>query len=340
MAPIVRRAASLKALNSFAIDVRADRLVELRELADLPAALELLRAHPPALVLGGGSNMLFTRDPPGTVLHVALAGRRVLGASGGAVQVEAAAGENWHAFVGWTLEQGLCGLENLSLIPGSVGASPIQNIGAYGVEMCERFDSLDAVSLRDGASRRFDRADCAFGYRDSVFKQPGGAEWLVTAVRFRLSRAPQLRLDYGELRDELRVLGIATPTARDVAQAVCAIRRRKLPDPATIGNAGSFFKNPIVECALADRLRAAHPGMPVHAGASPEQAKLSAAWLIDRCGWRGYRDGDAGVHQQHALVLVNHGHASGAQILALAERISASVRQRFGIELEREPALV
>jgi len=340
MAPIVRRAASLKTLNSFGIDARAERLVELRELDDLPDALALLRAHPPALVLGGGSNVLFTRDPPGTVLRVALSGRRVLDATPDEVRVEAGAGEDWHAFVGWTLEQGLSGLENLSLIPGTVGASPIQNIGAYGVEMCERFDSLDAVSLRDGASRRFDRDDCAFGYRDSAFKQPGGSEWLITAVRFRLARSAKLCLDYGEIRDELRATGIAFPTARDVSEAICAIRRRKLPDPATVGNAGSFFRNPVVERELAERLRAAHAGMPVFPAGSPSRAKLSAAWMIDRCGWKGFRDGDAGVHDRHALVLVNHGSASGAQILALAERIRESVRQRFGIELEPEPAVV
>ena len=339
MAPALRRAAQLKALNSFAIDARAERLLELRDVADLPAALDALRAHPPALVLGGGSNLLFTRDPPGTVLHVALQGRRVLDERGGEALVEAAAGENWHAFVEWTLAQGLYGLENLALIPGSVGASPIQNIGAYGVEMRERFDSLDAVSLADGERRRFAAADCAFGYRDSVFRHAQGAHWLIIAVRFRLSRTPRLRLDYGEIRDELRAHGVADPAPADVARAVCAIRRRKLPDPAVLGNAGSFFKNPLVDLALAERLRVAHPGMPLHPGTSPGSAKLSAAWLIERCGWKGHRDGDAGVHAAHALVLVNHGHASGAQILALAERIRESVRQRFGVELEREPAI-
>src|SRR5690606_4121523 len=291
MAPIVRRAASLKELNSFGIDACADRLVELRELDDLPDALALLRAHPPALVLGGGSNLLFTRDPPGTVLRVALGGRRVLDATPDEARVEAGAGENWHAFVGWTLDQGLSGLENLSMIPGSVGASPIQNIGAYGVEMCERFDSLDAVSLRDGVSRRFDGADCAFGYRDSVFKRPGGAEWLITTVRFRPARSATLRLDYGEIRDELCATGIVSPTARDVSEAVCAIRRRKLPDPATIGNAGSFFKNPVVERELAERLRAAHADMPVYPAGSPARAKLSGAWLVERRGREGCGDG-------------------------------------------------
>ena len=358
--PVVRRDASLKAFNSFAIEARAERLVELREPGELPAALDLLREHPPAAILGGGSNVLITRDLPGTVLQVALAGRRVLGEAPHGVLVEAAAGESWHAFVQWTLAQGLSGLENLSLIPGSVGASPIQNIGAYGVEMRERFDSLDAVSLRDGTARRFDAAECAFGYRDSAFKHLGGGEWLITAVRFRHSRTPLLRLDYGEIREELRAMGIASPTPPDVARAVCAIRRRKLPDPVEIGNAGSFFKTPVVAAGLAERLRQAWPELPVHpavpatpaisttpaAPPSPDgpaaaaAAKLSAAWLIERCGWKGHRDGDAGVHERHALVLVNHGHASGAQILALAMRIRESVRQRFGIELETEPVVL
>ncbi len=340
MALIVRRAVSLKTLNSFGIDARAARLIELRESADLPTALALLREHPPALVLGGGSNLLFSRDPPGTVLRVMLGGCRLLCERAGEALVEAAAGENWHAFVDWTLGQGLNGLENLSLIPGSVGAAPVQNVGAYGVEVCERFDSLDAVSLHDGATRRFDAADCGFSYRDSVFRRSAGAQWLITAVRFRLSRTPQLRLDYGELRDELRARGVASPGAHEVAEAVCAIRRRKLPDPAGIGNAGSFFKNPIVERARAERLAEAHPGLPLYPGGSPATAKLSAAWMIERCGWKGYRDGDAGVHERHALVLVNHGHANGAQILALAARIRESVRRRFGIELEPEPVVV
>ena len=340
MAPIVRHAVSLKALNTFGIDARAGHLVELRAVADLAATIALLHAHPPVLVLGGGSNLLFSRDPPGTVLRVMLGGRRLLGERDGEVLVEAAAGQNWHSFVDWTLAQGLNGLENLSLIPGSVGAAPVQNVGAYGVEVCERFDSLDAVSLRDGTARRFDATDCGFGYRDSVFRREAGPPWLITAVRFRLTRTPQLQLDYGELRDELRARGIASPGAREVADAVCAIRRRKLPDPAEIGNAGSFFRNPVVDRARARQLAAAHPGLPLYPGSSPATAKLSAAWMIDRCGWKGHRDGDAGVHQRHALVLVNHGHASGAQILALAMRIRESVRRQFGIDLEPEPVVV
>lgn len=334
--------ASLKALNSFGVEARARRLLTLDDAADVDRALEAIAGEPRVLVLGGGSNLLLANDFDGTVLRVALRGRWIVeqGTADRPTLVEAAAGENWHAFVGWTLEQGLAGLENLSLIPGTVGAAPVQNVGAYGVEVCERFDSLDAVSLPDGALRRFDAGDCSFGYRDSVFRHGADAQWLITAVRFRLSRTPRPCLDYGELRDELRARGVASPGAREVADAVCAIRRRKLPDPAEIGNAGSFFRNPVVERARAEQLARAHSGMPIYPGISPATAKLSAAWMIDRCGWKGWRDGDAGVHERHALVLVNHGNASGAQIVALATRIRESVRQRFGIELEPEPVVV
>ncbi len=340
MAPAVRHQVSLKRLNSFGVEARAARLIELEAAADLPAAIALARDVPPALVLGGGSNLLFAHDPPGTVLRMMLRGRRLVGHAGDATVVEAAAGETWHDFVGWTIAQGLNGLENLALIPGSVGASPVQNVGAYGVEVGDCLESLDAVSLLDGGARRFDAADCGFGYRDSIFKRAAGAHWLITAVRFRLSRSPRPRLDYGELREELRARGISVPGARDVAEAVCAIRRRKLPDPAAIGNAGSFFKNPVVPAAHAGRLRSAHPDLPIHPGPDGDSAKLPAAWLIERCGWKGHRDGDAGVHARHALVLVNHGAATGAQILALSERIRESVQARFGIALEREPVVV
>ena len=343
--------APLERLNTFGVAARARALVELSDPADLPAAIEALSGHRETMVLGGGSNVLFTRDFEGAVLLVRLAGRRALDGGGSSESVvEAAAGENWDAFVRWTLARRLCGLENLSLIPGSVGASPIQNIGAYGVEMRERFESLDAVHLRTGESRVFAAGDCRFAYRDSVFKQPSMRDWLITAVRFRLPTQPRLKLDYGEIREELARGGVADPTPEDVARAVCAIRRRKLPDPAVLGNAGSFFRNPIVDAQTARALAAANPGMPVYpagaeAGASAGQGdgapvKLSAGWLIDRCGWKGRREGDAGVHEKHALVLVNHGRATGAQVLALARRIQASVLERFGVRLEPEPTIV
>ncbi len=337
----IREQVSLKAFNTFGIDARAQRLFELATLDELPQALAALRQAPPALVLGGGSNLLFTGDPAGTVLRVALRGLRVVQADADEALVEAAAGEAWDPFVAWTLAQGLSGLENLALIPGSVGASPIQNIGAYGVEMAERFESLQAVSLADGRPHRFDAADCGFAYRDSTFKRAGRGAWLVLSVRFRLSTRWQPRLDYGDIRAELRAAGVTAPTPVDVARAVSAIRRRRLPDPARLGNAGSFFKNPLVPAALAARLKESEPDLPLYPLAAADGAvKLSAAWLIERCGWKGHRDGDAGVSDAHALVLVNHGSASGAQVLALAQRIQDSVQQRFGVRLEPEPVIV
>ncbi len=349
-----RANASLRALNSFGVQAHAARLIELRDVADLPDLVVRLRDAPRAFVLGGGSNVLFTRDPPMPVLRIVVRGRTILADDARGVLVEAGAGERWNDFVDWTLAHGLVGLENLSLIPGTVGASPIQNIGAYGVEMRERFDSLDAVSLDDGTRRRFDAAECRFGYRDSVFRHDEGRGWVIVGVRFRLAREAPLHLDYGEIRDELRARGLQRPGARDVAQAVCSIRRRKLPDPAVLGNAGSFFRNPIVDVSVADALSAREPEMPRFAASSAEpgpnastnvernaqRVKLSAAWLIERCGWKGHREGDAGVHERHALVLVNHGLATGAQIAALADRIAESVRSRFGIVLEPEPTIV
>jgi UDP-N-acetylmuramate dehydrogenase len=333
----VRENASLRRLNTFGVEQRAARLVEVTDPADLAGAAAMLRGSAPRLVLGGGSNVLFTRDFEGTVLLLRTRGLRVLGEAADATVVEAEAGESWDGFVRWSLSTGLGGLENLSLIPGSVGASPIQNIGAYGVEMRELFESLDAIDLDTGAARRFGPDQCAFGYRDSTFKRPGAARWLVARVRFRLPRRWTPRLDYGEIRDELARLD-AAPSPASVAQAVSAIRRRKLPDPAVLGNAGSFFKNPVVEPAFALELQARHPGLP--GWPTETGTKLSAAWMIERCGWKGRRDGDAGVHHAHALVLVNHGGATGAQILALAERVRASVAERFGVAIEPEPTIL
>jgi UDP-N-acetylmuramate dehydrogenase len=333
--------APLRALNTFGIDARARVLWRLDDAADLPAVLAALRAEPGGdapLLLGGGSNLLVTGDLERPVLQVALRGLRVVSDEGDTAVIEAGAGESWDGLVRWSLARGLGGLENLALIPGTVGAAPIQNIGAYGVEQREAFEGLDAVDLACGAQRRFGASDCAFGYRDSVFKQPGGERWLIVAVRYRLHRRPALRLDYGEIRAELARAGIDAPSAADVADAVTTIRRRRLPDPAVLGNAGSFFKNPLVAPALAAALRAREPDLP--AWPAGDRIKLSAAWMIDRCGWKGHRDGDAGVHAAHALVLVNHGRASGAELLELARRIRESVLARYGVALEPEPVVV
>ncbi len=345
--------ADLGARNTFGVAARAPLLAEIEDAAALPALLAqpALRGLP-QLVLGGGSNLLFADDPQGLVL--ALRGQRitVVAETGGRAIVRADAGLDWHACVQSTLAQGLCGLENLALIPGTVGAAPIQNIGAYGVEVGECIHAIEAWDREGGRFTRLDRGDCAFAYRDSCFKREPG-RWIVTAVEFDLSRSPSLRLDYAGIAAELAAMGVDAPGAAHVAEAVIRLRRRKLPDPAVIGNVGSFFKNPIVQTAQADALQAAHAALPVFPlAAFPADAarqdddgvaglrKLSAAWLIEACGWKGHRDGDAGVSAEHALVLVNHGGASGPQLLELARRIADSVQARFGVALAPEPRII
>ena len=331
----------LDTLNTFGVHAIARDLWRVHALSDLPGLVAQLQAlaGPLPFVLGGGSNLLLTGDVDAPMVQVALRGFRVVREDAQAVIVEGAAGESWDALVSWSLAAGLNGLQNLALIPGSVGAAPIQNIGAYGVELRDCFDSLDAMDLRTGRWRSFDAAECAFAYRHSVFKTPDHTQWLVCAVRFRLSRSAPLQLDYGDLRAELARTGHTAPSASDVAEAVRAIRRRKLPDPAVLGNAGSFFKNPVISAQQAAALQSREPGLPCWP-TSGSEVKVSAAWMIDQCGWKGFRDGDAGVHTAHALVLVNHGHAQGRDILALALRIRDAVHARFGVNLEPEPVIL
>ncbi len=343
MIPDVRivRDAPLQTRNTFGVAARAPWLVSVEDPAGLPEAFAAgpLREAGLALVLGGGSNLLFAGDPDGAVLE--LSGRRVqrLSDDGERAIVRADAGVPWHGLVMQTLAEGLCGLENLALIPGTVGACPIQNIGAYGVEVRQFVHAVEAFEPATGQWHRFDNAQCGFGYRDSLFKRTPD-RYLIAAVEFALPRRPQLVLDYAGLGEELAARGIHAPTSLQVAEAVIAIRQRKLPDPAVLGNAGSFFKNPLVAAAQAEALHAEHPALPVFGGGDPGLRKLSAGWLIDACGWKGHRDGDAGVSPAHALVLVNHGQASGAQLLGLARRIADSVQRRFGVAIEPEPRLI
>jgi UDP-N-acetylmuramate dehydrogenase len=334
------RDAPLQSRNTFGVPARARVLAEVADARALPrlfAEPEFENRTP--LVLGGGSNLLLVEDPEAPLL--ALTGRRVevLEEDDGNALVRADAGVQWHGLVMDTLARGLAGLENLALIPGTAGAAPIQNIGAYGVEIREFVQHVEAFEPATGRLDRFDNTACAFAYRDSVFKQAPD-RYIVTAVELRLPRAAGPRLDYAGIADELRARGVARPTPQAVAEAVIAIRRRKLPDPAVLGNAGSFFKNPVVAAADAEALASDHPGLPVYAMPDPDTRKLSAAWLIERCGWKGHRDGDAGVAPSHALVLVNHGNATGRQLYELARRIAESVRERFGVALEPEPRLV
>ena len=329
----------LSALNTFRLRARAARLVRLRSADQLAAVIaEPDWASGPRLVLGGGSNVVLCGDFAGTVLKVEIKGRRLVREEAAAWIVEAAGGESWHDFVCWTLAQGWPGLENLSLIPGTVGAAPIQNIGAYGLELAERFESLDAFDLHSGARQTFDVQGCAFGYRDSVFKRNPG-RWLVTAVRFRLPRPWQARLAYAELVREVQAAGVSSPAALDISDAVCAIRRRKLPDLAEIGNAGSFFKNPVVDAAHCARLLASHPAMPHYPQADGSE-KLAAGWLIEQAGWKGRDLGAVGSYERQALVLVNRGGATGADLIRLAQAIMVDVEGRFGVRLEPEPVLV
>lgn len=334
------RDADLAGRNTFGVAARAPWLLEVNDTGSLAEALDLAQVRDlPLLMLGGGSNLLFAGDPPGAVVALRAAGLQVIADDGVQAVVRADAGADWHGLVMWSLDQGLCGLENLALIPGSTGAAPIQNIGAYGVEVGERIVAVEAWDRRAQRNVRLDRAACAFGYRDSAFKRDP-ERWIVTAVELALSRHAAPRLDYAGIGEELAAMGVATPGAREVAEAVIRIRRRKLPDPAVVGNAGSFFKNPIVPAPLAQALQAAHPRLPVFHGDGDGTRKLSAAWLIDACGWKGAREGDAGVSPAHALVLVNHGAATGLQLLDLARRIAASVQDRFGVALEPEPRIV
>ncbi len=332
----VRTQVSLKPYNSFAVEARASHFAEAESDQQVREALAYAEVQQLSLlVLGGGSNLLLTADVQALVLRMASRGIRLLSDDGEQVLVEAEAGEPWHPFVQWTLAQGLVGLENLSLIPGTVGAAPVQNIGAYGVELKDLFAGLTALDRHTGELREFSLEECGFAYRDSLFKRESG-RWLILRVRFALSRSAALHLDYGPVRQRLAEQGIDAPTALDVSQAICAIRSEKLPDPAVLGNAGSFFKNPVVPAALAQRLRAEHADLVGYPQADG-QVKLAAGWLIERAGWKGFREGDAGVHRLQALVLVNYGSATGAQLLTLARRIQADIAQRFAVELEIEP---
>ncbi|MFY1033009.1 UDP-N-acetylmuramate dehydrogenase [Pseudomonas asiatica] len=329
---------SLKPYNTFGIDVKARYFTQAHDDQEVRLALaQAQQSGVPVLVIGGGSNLLLTRDIDALVLHMASRGRRVLSDDGERIVVEAEAGEPWHPFVQWTLAQGYCGLENLSLIPGTVGAAPMQNVGAYGVEIKDMFVGLTALDRETGELRDFGLAECAFGYRDSLFKRNAG-RWLILRVRFALSRTLQAHLDYGPVRQRLAEQGVTEPTAQAISEAICSIRREKLPDPAELGNAGSFFKNPVVSAELVERIRAQNPGVVAYPQADG-QVKLAAGWLIEQAGWKGHREGDAGVHRLQSLVLVNYGQASGAQMHALARRIQADILERFGVELEMEPNL-
>jgi UDP-N-acetylmuramate dehydrogenase len=330
---------SLAADNTLGLPGRAARYARIASAEQLTALAALSGRR---FVLGGGSNLVLRGDFDGLVLHMAIPGRTLAGEDADAWYVRAGAGENWQDFVQWTLARGWPGLENLSLISGTAGAAPIQNIGAYGLEVSERFHSLAAFDMKSGRTVNFDRAACRFAYRNSVFKQEGwhlDGRFVITELTFRLPKSWRPVAAYGELAAELDARGLVRPDARQIADAVIALRRRKLPDPALLPNAGSFFRNPLVDAGTAARLLARHPDLPRYP--QPDgRVKLAGGWLIERAGWKGRDLGPVGMYEKQALVLVNRNHATGADVLSLMRAVQDEVRRKFGVDLEPEPVFV
>lgn len=336
----VERSASLRAYNTFGLPAAAHTLVrvsteaQVRQIVNHP---EL--GHAPKFILGGGSNLVLTQDVNACVIKVEIKGRQLIETRDDAWIVEIGAGESWHDTVAWCLNNNLPGLENMALIPGTVGAAPVQNIGAYGIELKDRFESLDAVDLITGRMVTLHREQCRFGYRDSIFKSLLAGKSVITKVRLRLPRPWQPVTGYLELERKMAESGISQPSPRQIFDWICEVRRAKLPDPAQIGNAGSFFKNPVVTAEQCRDIIGRDPEI-VHYPLPDGSFKLAAGWMIDACGWKGKSIGRAGVYDKQALVLVNRGGASGAEVVTLARAIQESVYGRFGIRLEPEPVVV
>ena len=330
----------LKKYNTFGLDYMADYMIHIKSEKDADVLFKgKVSLKKPILILGSGSNILFTCDFKGTILYPEIRGIKIEEPENDErnVIVSCGAGVIWDDFVAWTVNKGFYGLENLSLIPGKVGATPVQNIGAYGVEVSERITKVKTININDGKRRVFSNNECEFGYRDSIFKKNEKGKYLVTRVYYKLSIKPNLNLNYNSLKEEVNKLG--TESLKNVRQGVINIRRSKLPDPEITGNAGSFFKNPVVKDSFGTHLKIKYPEMPVYTD-NDGQMKLAAGWLIEKCGWKGKRTGDCGVHDKQALVLINYGKATGKEIFALSEEIKKSVCEKFGIELEREVELV
>lgn len=337
---ILSENASLKSLNTFGVEAKADKLCRFYGTEDLDEILNDKKySDMPFMILGGGSNVLFTKDFDGVVLKNEVKGIEKIDEDAHTVLVKAGAGENWHQFVMHCIERGYAGLENLSLIPGSVGASPMQNIGAYGVEVKDRFEFLEAYNLQTGKTETFNKAECKFGYRESVFKKELKGKYVILSVTYRLLKEPEFNTSYGAIEGELKNMGVHKLTVRSVSQAVVNIRNSKLPNPEVLGNAGSFFKNPVVTEELYRSLVDANPAMPYYPAPSGE-FKLAAGWMIEKSGWKGHRRGDCGVHAKQALVLVNYGGATGKEIYDLSSDIKNDVRKKFGVDLDREVNIV
>ncbi|SDG62553.1 UDP-N-acetylmuramate dehydrogenase [Propionivibrio dicarboxylicus] len=338
-APRIRSDVDLATHTTLALPGKAARFASITRPDELEA---LARSAERRFVLGGGSNVVLTGDFPGLILHMAIRGRALASEDADAWYVRAGAGEPWHDFVQWTLAQGWPGLENLSLIPGTVGAAPVQNIGAYGLEVGERLHCVSAIDMRNGQVCRFDRDACRLGYRDSRFKQEGwhlDASMVITEVVFRLPKRWTALTRYADIGAELDARKVALPTPAEIADAVSAVRRRKLADPAVLANAGSFFQNPIVDAEQAGRLLATHLGMP-HYPQGDGRCKLAAGWLIEQSGWKGRWLGSVGMYEKQALVLVNRGGARGEDVLTLMRAVQNDVRQCFGVALNPEPVFI
>jgi UDP-N-acetylmuramate dehydrogenase len=333
----IRENISLKNYNSFGIDASARYYSSFCHVDELRELLQYRQrqAGQPVLILGGGSNILLTKDFDGFVFKNEIKGVDVAGETEDHIYLKTGAGENWHEFVRYCVDNNHAGVENLSLIPGCTGASPMQNIGAYGVEIKDVFHELEAMHIQEGRLQKFSLEDCRFGYRDSVFKNRYKGEYVITSVTYRLHKSPVFNTSYGAITQELENMGVKELSLRAVSQAVINIRTSKLPDPGVVGNAGSFFKNPQVTRQHFERIQADYPGMPFFP-VDNHFIKVPAGWLIEQCGWKGYRKGDAGCYPRQALVLVNYGHASGKEIFDLSEAIYQSVKNKFAIALERE----
>lgn len=327
---------SLKDRNTFGFSVKAKHFVQIanaEQLRELWQQKSLWQE--PFLILGGGSNILFTKDFEGLVLYNQIKGKRVIKEDEQHIWIQFGAGENWHESVIWAVENGWGGIENMSLIPGTCGAAPIQNIGAYGVELKDVFEELEAFDVSNGETRIFKHQDCKFGYRDSVFKNSEKGKCFILSITLKLSKHPTLNTNYGDIQTTLEQNGVTNPGIKDVSNAVIHIRTTKLPDPAVLGNCGSFFKNPVVQKQQLAKIQMEYPHVKSFE-VSETEVKIPAAWLIETAGWKGYRTGDAGVHEKQALVLVNYGNAVGNDIKILAEKIQADVLEKFGVQLEME----
>lgn len=331
---------SLRPYNTFGIDATARYFVSFDSAAALQAILEDPKWEGvPKMVLGGGSNILLTKDYDGLVLKNEIKGIHIVKEDAEHVYVQAGAGENWHRFVMYCIDKDLAGLENLSLIPGNVGASPMQNIGAYGVEIKDVFYELDAWHVKDQRLVKFSKEACEFGYRESVFKRKYKDQFVILQVTYRLNKTPHFNTSYGAIEQEIERMGVKELSIRAISDAVVHIRSSKLPNPAEIGNAGSFFKNPEISKEKYEALKEAFPAIVAYP-LPHDQYKLAAGWLIEQSGWKGYRDGDAGVHAKQALVLVNYGHASGEELVELSWKVIESVKEKFGVVLEREVNII